>query len=100
MGRTSLGKGGAFRKRKLDCPVSDGCRLLCSVGFVVGELLARNIVHRRPGQSMFHPSKDSTARKCTRHGWKCRKGPGKKLSPVSTIVNRPGRSLRGRAGGV
>ena len=50
-----MGKGGTFRKRELDCPAVDGRRLLCSVGFVVGEPLDWNLVHRMPGQSIASP---------------------------------------------
>src|ERR1041384_5716911 len=95
MWSTSMGKGGSFRRRKLDCPASDGRRLLYSVGFVVGEVLARNIVHRRPGQSMFHPTKESSDPKCTGTLCKCRNREGKTLSEMSTVVNGPaGRILK------
>jgi len=50
-----MGKGETFRKGKLDCPAIDGRRLLYSVGFVVGEPLDRNLVHRSPGQSIVSP---------------------------------------------
>src|SRR5262249_8191301 len=95
MRMTSVGKGGSFRRRKLDCPASDGRRLLYSVGFVVGVLLARNTVHRRPGQSMFHPTKESSDPRWTGSRCKCRNRGGKTLSEMSTVVNGPaGRILK------
>jgi len=67
MGRTSLGGEGNFparacpergstRAAKLDCPAVDGCRLLYSVGFVLGGVLDSNICHRPSEQSMFRVS--------------------------------------------
>src|SRR5213594_2975095 len=44
---------------------------------------------------MFHDS-EPNCRECTRRGCKCRPSVGKRMSTMSTVVNRPSRAARGR----